>query len=127
MENELTKPLLLQDRDNGLDSEQDHDPKQNTNRWTLVICGLLCQASLAGVVVGYPGLKDVLVKENVYSWLCHKGEDIPCTSQLLRLDLMFTLATGLLNVFAAPVGIILDVAGPKKAAAIGRKLMRFRQ
>ncbi|KAI9773180.1 MAG: hypothetical protein M1840_008301 [Geoglossum simile] len=78
----------------------------------------------AGVVFGYAALKPVLVREGVYQELCKndglEGKRVhTCYEQELRLNLMFTTAAVATNVFALPVGTILDKYGPRVSAVVG--------
>jgi MFS family permease len=81
----------------------------------------------AGIVFGYAALKPVLVKEDVYKYLCTKKElekgGGTCPSQELRLNLMFTTAAVGTNVAALPIGAILDNFGPRVCGIIGSVLL----
>ncbi|KAJ5096373.1 Major facilitator superfamily domain general substrate transporter [Penicillium alfredii] len=83
----------------------------------------------AGVVFGFAALKPVLVREKVYRNLCSTEEleqDVPvCDGQEIRLNLMFTIAAVVTNVFALPVGTILDAYGPRVSGIIGSVCLAF--
>ena len=84
---------------------------------------------LATMLVGWPSLRTVMIDEKVYHNLCPKNstvtmmdlemsfsgiepvmftpvtsEDEPCVQQTLRLDLMFVIASSLLNIAGTLVG-----------------------
>ncbi|KAI9171917.1 Protein FMP42 [Paramyrothecium foliicola] len=70
----------------------------------------------AGIVFGYAALKPVLKKEGAYRDVC-PAEDDTCVE--IHLNLMFTVAAVGTNVFALPVGAILDHYGPRVCGIIG--------
>ncbi|PYH86876.1 MFS general substrate transporter [Aspergillus uvarum CBS 121591] len=77
----------------------------------------------AGIVFGFAAIKPVLIREGVYRDRCSQEEldnnsDV-CYGQELRLNLMFTIAAVATNVFALPVGTILDTYGPRVCGIIG--------
>ncbi|PYH43612.1 putative MFS transporter Fmp42 [Aspergillus saccharolyticus JOP 1030-1] len=77
----------------------------------------------AGIVFGFAAIKPVLIREGVYRDRCSQAEldnnsDV-CYGQELRLNLMFTIAAVATNVFALPVGTILDTYGPRVCGIIG--------
>lgn len=76
----------------------------------------------AGIVFGYAALKPVLIQERVYRDQCTEEElekkvDV-CYGQELRLNFMFTVAAVATNVFALPIGTILDRYGPRVCGII---------
>jgi MFS family permease len=70
----------------------------------------------AGIVFGYAALKPVLKQEGAYSDVCSADDD---TCVEIHLNLMFTVAAVGTNVFALPVGAILDHFGPRVCGIIG--------
>lgn len=74
----------------------------------------------AGIVFGYAALKPVLKKEGAYRDLCPADDD---TCVEIHLNLMFTVAAVGTNVFALPVGAILDHFGPRVCGIIGSVLL----
>ena len=79
---------------------------------SLTLCG--------GTVFGYAGLKEVLLDEGVYRELCRNSDDqVPCNEQMLRLDLMFTLASSLFSAYLLPAGLCLQKIGPRYSFFLG--------
>lgn len=86
---------------------------------TAVVYSLLS----AGVVFGYAALKPVLIEEGVYRNRCRQDEvrkqQRLCYGQEMRLNLMFTVAAVSTNVWALPVGVLLDRFGPRLTSVLG--------
>ncbi|KAG8987757.1 hypothetical protein FRB93_004419 [Tulasnella sp. JGI-2019a] len=85
-------------------------------RLAQVVLSVFFNLTTAGVIFGFAALKSVLIKEGVYSDLCHEKYPRygrPCDEQDLRINYMFTLSTVITNVVALPVGALLDQIGPK--------------
>ncbi|KAK2743892.1 hypothetical protein FQN57_004515 [Myotisia sp. PD_48] len=80
-----------------------------------------------GIVFGYAALKEALVNEGAYRYLCSKDEldrgERVCYEQEIRLNLMFTASAVATNICALPVGAFLDAYGPRIAAMIGSILI----
>ncbi|GAV51697.1 hypothetical protein ZYGR_0AF01680 [Zygosaccharomyces rouxii] len=76
---------------------------------------LLC----AGIIFGFAAFKAVLVAEDVYGEYCPADSARPCTKQDLKLNFIFTLAAGVTNVAALPVGWVLDHYGPRISGIVG--------
>ena len=81
----------------------------------------------AGIVFGYAALKPILIREQVYRYLC-TPEEIEqgvrvCYDQEVRLNFMFTAAAVGTNVAALPIGAILDAFGPRVCGIIGSFLL----
>jgi MFS family permease len=87
---------------------------------SLTLCG--------GTVFGFAGLKTVLLDESVYAELCSdfNGDGAtytPCNAQMLRLDLMFTLASSLFSAYLLPAGLLLRSMGPRACFLLGFALV----
>lgn len=78
----------------------------------------LCLVS-AGIVFGFAAFKTILIGEKVYQEYCPLETSAPCTEQDLKLNFIFTLAAGITNIVALPVGWILDHYGPRCSGIIG--------
>eukprot|EP01134_Creolimax_fragrantissima_P004112 CFRG4112T1 len=76
----------------------------------------------AGIIFGFAAIKPVFVDEGAYAYLCDDEKKIGCAEQKLKLDLMFTFASFILNVGAFPVGIVLDLFGPRVTSTVGTVL-----
>ena len=48
-----------------------------------------------------------------------------CTAQILLVDLMYTAASGAINVLGIPIGMFIDGRGPRAAALAGLTLRVF--
>jgi len=92
------------------------------NPWIQISCALLWNLFAAGPIFGFAALKPVLVAQGVYKDLCPDDEP-SCTAQDLKLNVMFTVAAGLTNIFALAVGFILDNKGPRVSGYIGSALI----
>ncbi|RAL11919.1 putative MFS transporter Fmp42 [Aspergillus homomorphus CBS 101889] len=95
----------------------------HTKRILQVCIAVLYCLLAAGIVFGFAAIKPVLIREGVYRDQCSQEEldnnsDV-CYGQELRLNLMFTIAAVATNVFALPVGTILDTYGPRVCGIIG--------
>ncbi|KAG9031644.1 hypothetical protein FRB95_002453 [Tulasnella sp. JGI-2019a] len=91
-------------------------------RLAQVVLSVFFNLTTAGVIFGFAALKSVLIKEGVYSDLCHEKYPRygrPCDEQDLRINYMFTLSTVITNVVALPVGALLDQIGPKYTSLLG--------
>lgn len=73
----------------------------------------------AGIIFGFAAFKAVLVAEDVYGEYCPVGSAKPCTEQDLKLNFIFTLAAGVTNIAALPVGWVLDHYGPRISGILG--------
>ncbi|KAI3638749.1 hypothetical protein MIR68_003247 [Amoeboaphelidium protococcarum] len=90
---------------------------------TSILFAFLC----AGVVFGYQSFKDMAIDAGVYSQLCNSnnnnnaqdGENLVCSEQKSRLDLIYTVAACVTNIMAIVIGVTLDRFGPRVTAAIG--------
>lgn len=80
---------------------------------------VLCCVLASGIVCGFAALKPILIAEGVYRSLCpadwslSDGDEgqLPCPEQDMRLNLMFTLASIMLNISNMLVGWVLDNYG----------------
>lgn len=91
-----------------------------------LLCASIWCLFAAGVVFGFAAFKTVLISEGVYSDLCHQDDGStvlsstgPCVEQDLKLNLLFTVAAGVTNVIALPVGWVLDYYGPRICGIVG--------
>ena len=85
-----------------------------------ILCASLWCLFAAGVVFGFAAFKSLLLSEGVYSELCQADKSTgPCVKQDLKLNLLFTIAAGVTNVIALPVGWILDHYGPRICGIVG--------
>lgn len=85
-----------------------------------ILCASIWCLFSAGVVFGFAAFKAVLLREGVYSELCSlEGSAEPCIQQDLKLNLLFTIAAGVTNIIALPVGFILDHYGPRICGIVG--------
>lgn len=91
-----------------------------------ILCASIWCLFAAGIVFGFAAFKTVLISEGIYSELCHpkdssddSGSTGPCVEQDLKLNLLFTVAAGVTNVIALPVGWILDYYGPRICGIVG--------
>lgn len=73
----------------------------------------------AGIIFGFAAFKAILVGENVYGQSCSNDSARPCTEQDLKLNFIFTLAAGITNLAALPVGWVLDRYGPRISGIVG--------
>lgn len=84
----------------------------------LIVAAVALPFLASGLIFGYAALKPVLVQSGVYADEC-TPEAAPCTQQLLRLDLMFTIGAAATNAAALPIGATLDAIGPRYSIAGG--------
>lgn len=94
---------------------------------TQIACASIWCLLSAGIVFGFAALKPVLIGEGIYSELCTSKQDgdinSPCIEQDLKLNFLFTLAAGVTNVIALPVGWVLDNYGPRICGVVGAALI----
>ncbi|KAI8819957.1 major facilitator superfamily domain-containing protein [Fimicolochytrium jonesii] len=93
-------------------------------RLALVALGVFASLSTAGIIFGFQSLRPALLKSGVYANLCSNastiaGDQEPCIPQLLRLNLMFTVASTGANLASLPIGLGLDRYGPRKTVFAG--------
>lgn len=94
--------------------------------WFRVAIALLLGALTTFAIGGYQALQPVMVKEGAYNYLCgpaDRASKHECSSQRLRLDLMFTLAVSVTNHCSLPVGLFTARHGPRASAALGGVIM----
>ncbi|KAI9000211.1 major facilitator superfamily domain-containing protein [Gaertneriomyces semiglobifer] len=91
-------------------------------RLALVALGTFAALTTAGVIFGFQALRPALIQSKVFADLCPEGEDGPCTPQLLRLNLMFTIASTGANLASLPIGLLLDAYGPRTTILTGSTL-----
>lgn len=88
-----------------------------------ISCSIAWCLLAAGPVFGFAALKPILISEGVYRDKCDVGASVdpnlPCTSQDLLLNFLFTVACMVTNISALPVGSILDTYGPQITGIIG--------
>ena len=117
----------------------------------LVSLATVWSALICGVIFGIVPLKNVFLAEGVFLWDCHNenstdtnlttalpfvafteekqqwGVDsdgtISCRSQLLHINLMYSIGALCLNVAALPAGILLNRFGPTAPTVIGPGLV----
>ncbi|SJM84813.1 probable protein FMP42 [Zygosaccharomyces bailii] len=82
------------------------------------LASLWCLLS-AGIVFGFAAFKTILIGEKVYQEYCPTKSLGPCTEQDLKLNFIFTLAAGITNIVALPVGWTLDHYGPRFSGVVG--------
>ncbi|KAI3654086.1 hypothetical protein MP228_000805 [Amoeboaphelidium protococcarum] len=104
---------------------------KTVSRLVLLSTSILFAFLCAGVVFGYQSFKDMAIDAGVYSYLCNSnnnnddqvdaenGENLVCTEQKSRLDLIYTVAACVTNIMAIVIGLTLDRFGPRVTAAIG--------
>lgn len=91
------------------------------------LIGLFCLCPISG----YQAILPVLISEGAYSNLCDEDSRITdtgyltCSQQLTRLNLMFLLATSVLNVTTLPVGILMKYLSPLVVSCIGCFIFAF--
>ncbi|RLN93422.1 hypothetical protein BBJ28_00011765 [Nothophytophthora sp. Chile5] len=85
-------------------------------RIALVLTVLASDLLLTGLIFGWAPLLLMLQAEGQYLELCDDGR--PCVAQENRLNLIFAVASVVMNAGALPVGIFLDRAGPRVATAL---------
>jgi MFS family permease len=117
------------DRSQGIDLHQNQDRHKAARgafevpQWKRILqvaAAVLYCLFAAGIVFGYAALKPVLKQEGAYRDRC-PAEDDTCVE--IHLNLMFTVAAVGTNVFALPVGAILDHYGPRVCGIIGSILL----
>ena len=95
-------------------------------RLLLVALGAVFCLLMAGIIFGFASLKLIFVETGVYADYCPNptsaSSEGPCAEQLVRLDLMFTIAASATNVSALLIGWVLDTHGPKVSAMVGSVL-----
>jgi MFS family permease len=79
-------------------------------RWTTNAFTLLSSLLFSGVIFGWAPLELILLREGQYSELCSASEDLPCPSQMNRLNIIFTLAQFFLSFASLPIGFFMDHA-----------------
>jgi MFS family permease len=99
----------------------------------MVFLGILYCFLTTGVVTGFVALESVLVQEGVYANLCPSpipnnevnlsGPLETCKDQMLRLELMYTLASSALNLSCLLSGIFLDRFGMRWSIFAGACFM----
>ncbi|TDH65845.1 hypothetical protein CCR75_001353 [Bremia lactucae] len=86
-------------------------------RVALVLAVCLSDLLLTGLVFGWAPLLLLLQEEGQYHELCADPSASTCVAQENRLNLIFAVASVVLNAGALPVGILLDMAGPRATIA----------
>ncbi|KNC98613.1 uncharacterized protein SPPG_06294 [Spizellomyces punctatus DAOM BR117] len=92
------------------------------HRLALVALGIFSALTTAGVIFGFQALRPALIDSHVYEDLCSPAEDKPCNAQVLRLNLMFAIASTGANLASLPIGMILDKYGPRATMLLGSGL-----
>lgn len=96
-------------------------------RFVQVILAVSWCLLAAGTVFGFAALKPILVSEGIYREACSREElekgVLICSDQDLKMNYMFTVAAVLNNVFALPVGLILDSYGPRICGILGSAIL----
>ncbi|KAJ3036529.1 hypothetical protein HK097_003812, partial [Rhizophlyctis rosea] len=85
-----------------------------TQRLAVVALGIFASLTTAGVIFGFQALRPALIADGVFGWLCGEND-----LQLLRLNLMFAIASTGANVASLPIGIFLDRYGPRATVLTG--------
>ncbi|KAJ3160670.1 hypothetical protein HDU86_000429 [Geranomyces michiganensis] len=89
------------------------------SRAALIALAVLGSLASAGVIFGFQSLRPALVSSDVYSDLCRPEETQPCTAQILKLNLIFAVASTGANVASLPIGACLDRFGPRTTVLVG--------
>lgn len=86
--------------------------------YAMIFFGVFICSTMSGVIFGDAALRPVLISSGVYSDRCKPNEDT-CDAQLLRLVLLFTVASTMNSVSSLPGGMFLDKFGPRKTGIMG--------
>lgn len=89
------------------------------HRLSLVLVAIAAAFALSGSIFGFQALRPALIDAGVYRSLCELDEPVPCNAQLLRLNLVFTIATTMANAASIVIGFVLDHYGPRFTAICG--------
>ncbi|KAI8592186.1 major facilitator superfamily domain-containing protein [Geranomyces variabilis] len=92
------------------------------SRAALIALAVLGSLASAGVIFGFQSLRPALVSSGVYSDLCRSDEPQPCTAQVLKLNLIFAVASTGANIASLPIGACLDRYGPRTTVLVGSLL-----
>ena len=84
----------------------------------LLVLVLISDVLFTGIIFGWSALQLMLENEHQYEELCKDGETLPCSKQLGRLNLAFTLATFVLGAASLPAGYFLDTCGPAASVLV---------
>lgn len=94
-----------------------------------VLCAIVWCLFSGGPIFGFAALKPILIKQHIYESLCDlepvmfavtsESNLAKCTSQDLKLNMMFTVGAVMTNVSALVIGLTLDKYGPRVCGLIG--------
>jgi len=90
-------------------------------QWKRIVAMVVAVASvvaMAAIIDGWSALSLVFLREGVYRRLCDDGQTT-CESQQLRLSLVFTVGTVVLQASSLPIGLFLDQFGPRITTIVG--------
>ena len=76
----------------------------------------MLSAFCIGLIFGWGPLAKILEGEGVYADHCAAGEPTPCAAQTVFYSLVYSLAVGALSFGGLPAGLLVDSAGPSRAA-----------
>lgn len=85
----------------------------------LLVFNFISVLLFSGIIFGWTALKEILVNERFYSYLC---EEAPCDAQSVALAHAFTYASAASSICALPGGWLLDAAGPVVTILVGGTL-----
>mmetsp|Transcript_35160 Transcript_35160/g.56870 ORF Transcript_35160/g.56870 Transcript_35160/m.56870 type:complete len:516 (-) Transcript_35160:2225-3772(-) len=96
------------------------DPFERFRRkkWALLIYSSVLAAIISAPAFGHTALKPVLISSGVYRWLCDSQQQ-SCDNQILRIDMMYTVMSSVVNAAGLPLGIFVDVYGPRTSLILG--------
>ena len=88
---------------------------EKTSPWLRVILACLLNFLTGGVIYGWSALQQVYKEENVSADLCSWNETLPCAAQEFYLGLVFSVASTGNMCAGLPMGLLVDLAGPRIA------------
>jgi hypothetical protein len=83
--------------------------------WFRVLLACVLNFCTGGVIYGWSALQEVYKGENVSANLCTANETLPCSAQVFQLGLIFSVASTGNMCAGLPMGVLVDVAGPRIA------------
>ena len=86
-----------------------------TSPWLRVSLACFINFFTGGVIYGWSALEHVYEGENVSSQLCAANETLPCSAQTFYLGLVFSVASTGNMCAGLPMGLLVDLAGPRIA------------
>jgi MFS family permease len=93
------------------------------NDWPRVLFATLITFLTTLIIVGYQALLPIMKDAGVYEELCKADEATPCHAQQMRMDLMFTLATTVINLNSLFVGFFISRTSPRTSCVTGGLLI----